>query len=114
MFPWRTYVDYKVNEHYLNHFNRLQAIHEGERSFLLLERRQNNLSHFDMYSEYQVVVQQLLDLFGLDDEGLGRFNDVDVDQLREGTWKGRWWTLADATIRVEVNQGTKSFCLLIL
>ncbi|MCW5899981.1 MAG: hypothetical protein KIT10_12000 [Flavobacteriales bacterium] len=114
MFPWRTYVDYKVNERYLNHFNRLQAIHEGEQSFLLLERHQNNLSQFDMYSEYQVVVHQLLDLFGLDDDGLGRFNELDIEQLRAKTWKGRWWTLNGATIGVEVNQGTKKFCLLIL
>lgn len=114
MFPWRIYVDYKVNEHYLNHFNAVRAIHEGDQSFLLLERHQKNLSQFDMFSEYRVVIQQLLDLFGVDDEGLGRFNEADVEQLRAGTWKGRWWTLASATIGVEVNQGTKNFCLLIL
>jgi hypothetical protein len=114
MFPWRTYVDYRVKEHYLNYFNTLQTIHEGERTFLLLERQQDNLSVFDMFSEYQVVIEQLIDLFGMDDDGLGRLNAIDVSQLREGTWKGRCWTFDSATIYAEVNQGTRRFNLLIL
>jgi hypothetical protein len=98
---------------YLGHFNHMVIFQENG-TYVVLERSSKNYAHYTLYEEFENVTNRAIELFGLDKYGIGQFNtDIEIEQIRNNSWKGRTWDLNDYLITLEKNEGTKEFSLVI-
>lgn len=95
---------YKTSHAYFNYANRLQVIfwNNNERHVVLYCERCSHADFF-MYRELETIVQKLLDLFGMDDEGKGFFG---LDKIAEVKWDTplRTWSFTDRKISIGLSE----------
>ncbi len=99
---------------YLGYFNILENIKENNQNFILLRRRTKNYSYFSFFRQYEGLINRAVKLFGNDYENKGIFIwDKEIEEIKQGKWKGRFWDFGTLTILIEINEGIKEICLLI-
>jgi hypothetical protein len=56
----------KPFHHYLGFFNRIDKIHEDGRNYLYFFRKTKNYSNFTFIREYELIVNNVIEVFGTD------------------------------------------------
>ena len=99
---------------YLGYFNQIESIKENNQDFILLRRKTKNYSNFSFFRQYQGIINKASSLFGYDLKSKGEFNwEKEIEEIKSGTWKGRYWDFDTFTILIEINIGIKEICLLL-
>lgn len=80
----------------------------------MLRRKTKNYSYFSFYRQYQGIINKAFKLFGYDLDNKGKFDwEKEIEEIKNGTWKGRFWDFDTFTILIEINIGIKEICLLL-
>jgi hypothetical protein len=99
---------------YFGYFNQIESIKENNQDYILLRRKTKNYSYFSFYRQYQGIINKAYKLFGYDLDNKGEFNwEKEIEEIKSGTWKGRFWDFETFTILIEINIGIKEICLLL-
>lgn len=104
----------KPFHNYLGYFNRMSSIKENNHDHILLRRTTVNYSYFSFYREYQGLINHAFGLFGYDIDSKGEFCwEKETEEIKNGSWKGRYWDFGSFTILIEINEGIREICLLL-
>jgi hypothetical protein len=107
-----TYI--KPAHYYIGHFNYLENMVEDGVNYILFSKTSKNYSNFDFYREYKLVINNLLRLFGEDIDLKGDFKwEEEIEEIKNHNWAGRRWELGKLKLILEINEGSKKFCMLI-
>ncbi|WP_243472495.1 hypothetical protein [Winogradskyella sp. MH6] len=99
---------------YLGFFNRIDKIIEDGKQYLYFYRVTYNYSYFKFYREYELVINNAFRIFGDDINFKGKFDwEKELELMRSDKWIGREWNFEDVNFKIENNQGSKEFSLLI-
>jgi len=104
----------KPIHNYFGFFNKIESIKEDNQDYFLLSRKTMNYSYFSFFRQYQGLINNATNLFGYDLDNKGEFNwEKETEEIKNGTWKGRFWNFDTFTILIEINVGIKEICLLL-
>lgn len=104
----------KSQHNYLGHFNRIDNTVIDGKSYAYLHREIKNYSSFSFLREHQLVINNAVRLFGSDKNFKGDFKwDEEIEEIKTGNWKGRYWDFNSFTILIEIKQGTDELGLLL-
>jgi hypothetical protein len=104
----------KPHHKYIGHFNSLESMVEDGVNYILFSKQSKNYSKFDFYREYKLVINNLIRLFGEDIDLKGDFKwEQEIEEIRNCIWTGRRWQLGKLKLILEINEGSKKFCMLI-
>ena len=82
---------YKTSHTYFNYFNRMQTIDDPETGIVLYCERGPSQRNSIMYREIELLVNKMVDTFGLDDKKFGFYNLSESNKMdKEHTIRG--WT----------------------
>lgn len=99
---------------YFGFFNQIESFNENNQDFILLRRKTKNYSYFSFYRQYQGIINKAFKLFSYDLENKGEFAwEKEIEEIKSGTWKGRFWDFNTFTILIEINIGIREICLLL-
>lgn len=87
-------VTYKTDNYHFGYFNRFDFFdlkEEGQQ--YIFYKSINNYSRFHLFKEYESITNKIYALFNMDDKGRKEFNDKDLDEIKNGNWQGRQWTI---------------------
>lgn len=104
--PLRTYSVYHTKATYLDYFNELEGLKEPGTSGLRVSKSDCTWAAFTMYSEFALVVNKLIAMFGLDELALGAFGAQDIEEFRQGIWSGRYWDIGESRLGVAYTNST--------
>lgn len=117
------YQSIKYNRHttiikpfhsYFGYFNQIESIKEDNQDYILLRRKTKNYSNFSFFRQYQGIINKAFKIFSYDLDNKGEFDwDREIEEIKSGTWKGRFWDFETFTILIEINIGIKEICLLL-
>ncbi|AXT20773.1 hypothetical protein D7030_11615 [Flavobacteriaceae bacterium AU392] len=104
----------KPVHHYLGFFNRIDKIHEDGRNYLYFYRITKNYSKFTFIREYELVVNNAIEIFGTDMYFKEKFEwEKEKDLIQSGNWQGRTWEFDSYTLKIECNKGSGDLSILI-
>lgn len=107
-------VKFKPSHNYLGYFNRFDRIIEEGKVFLYFYRATKNYSYFTFLREYELVVNNAVEVFGLDQSLKGKFDwESEKELLDRNKWEGRLWDFDDFTFKIEHNNGSNKLSILI-
>lgn len=110
----RTTTYLKPIHKYISHFNSLESMIEDGINYILFSKKFKNYSNFDFYREYVLVINNLIRLFGEDIDLKGEFEwEEEIEEIKNRNWTGRRWELGKLKLILEINEGSKKFCMLI-
>jgi hypothetical protein len=110
----RTISRYKTNYNILSYFNRAEYLLEKNKKYIYLFRERNNYSSFDMYREYEFIVNNAHKIFGTDINSKTKYSfKEENDLIKKDKWKGRFWDFGTYTLFIEHSKENKSFGVLI-
>lgn len=104
--PLRTYSYYHTKSTYLDYFNELEGVKEVGTSGLRVSKVDRTWAYFTMYSEFALLVNKLIVMFGMDELSLGTFGARDIEELRQENWSGRYWNIYETRLGVGVTNST--------
>ena len=104
----------KPVHNYLGFFNRIDKILEDGKSYLYFYRKTNNYSNFTFIREYELVVNNAVEIFGADKYFKERFEwEKEKDLIQSNKWYGRIWDFETFTLKIETNKGSGKLSILI-
>jgi hypothetical protein len=99
---------------YLGYFNLIDSMQEDNQDYIYLYRKTKNYSYFNFFREYEGIINKAIRLFGVDYNNKSEFDwDIEIQEIKEGKWKGRFWDFGKLTVLIEINIGTRDLGLLI-
>lgn len=107
----RTTEIIKSTTNYLSFFNTIQVLHDSGETILVLEKIHRNYARYNLYEEFESVVNRAIELFGMDIDGFGKYKSDESTDIRKKTWVGRRWKLENIKLNLEINKGNSKFCL---
>lgn len=110
----RTISRYITNYNILSYFNRVEYLLENNNKYIYLIRARNNYSSFDMYREYEFIVNNAHKIFGTDINSKTEYSFIEENNLiKKDKWKGRFWDLGAYTVFIEYSKEINSLGVLI-
>ena len=104
----------KPNHKYLGYFNLIDSMQEDNLDYVYLYRKTKNYSYFNFFREYEGVINKAINLFGIDYNNKSKFDwKAEIQEIKDGSWKGRFWDFSSITVLIEINIGTRDLGLLI-
>lgn len=104
----------KPIHNYLGFFNRIDKIHEDDKSYLYFYRITNNYSNFTFIREYELVVNNAVGIFGADKYFKEKFEwEKEKDLIQSNKWYGRIWDFETFILKIETNKGSGKLSILI-
>jgi len=104
----------KPFHNYLGFFNRIDNIQEDGKSYLYFYRKTKNYSDFTFIREYELVVNNAVDIFGGDKYFKEKFEwEKEKDLIQSNKWNGRVWDFESFTLKIETNKGSGKLSILI-
>ena len=104
----------KPHHKYLGYFNLIDSIQEDSQNYIYLYRKTKNYSYFNFFREYEGIINKAVNLFGVDYNYKSKFEwKTEIQEIRNGKWKGRFWDFGNLTVLIEINIGTRDLGLLI-
>ena len=99
---------------YFSYFDTIKIINDNDvGSFVVLASETKTYFKYSSYKSIEYVTNKLVSILGKDDLLNEIFQyDVEVEQLSKDEWAGRKWTIGEVFISLEINKGSKKFCLL--
>lgn len=99
---------------YLGFFNRIDKLVEDSNSYLYFYRRTKNYSYFRFLREYEMVVNNAVKIFGVDQDSKGEFDwDKEREEINSDNWEGRFWDFQAFTFKIENNIGSRELSILM-
>lgn len=74
LFNEETVTTYKTTHPYFNYFNRFQIIRSKESSLYVFYCERESHANFFMYREIELIVNKLIDMFGIDEDNKGGYD----------------------------------------
>lgn len=114
-YPNRDVFIYNSSQFFLSYFNEMRQINEGNDSYIVLRHEvKNYYGNSANFKTIQAVTNKSIDLFGLDDVGLGYFNyELETNEVNVGNWGGRTWRRDSIEIILEINSSLGKLNLVI-
>ncbi|SFS83710.1 hypothetical protein SAMN04487906_1822 [Zhouia amylolytica] len=110
----RETVTIKPFHNYLGFFNRIDKILEDGKCYLYFYRKTNNYSNFTFIREYELVVNNAVEIFRADKYFKERFEwEKEKDLIQSNKWYGRIWEFETFTLKIETNKGSGKLSILI-
>lgn len=110
----RVTIEIKPNHIYLGYFNKIDQMLEDNITYIYLYKQRSNYSFFNFYRETEIIVNNCYKIFGVDDNGNGKFNwDIERKELKRSEWNGRFWNKGQFTLLLDINEGTEKIGLLL-
>lgn len=110
----QTVIRYSTNYNILGYFNRSEYIKINERNYLYFYKERNNYSKFNLYREYEFVVNNAYKIFGKDINSKKEYQFKEENELiKSEKWKGRFWNLENFTLLIEHNKENNMLGILI-
>jgi hypothetical protein len=104
----------KPFHNYLGFFNRIDNIKENNKKYLYFYRKTSNYSNFTFVREYELVVNNAIDIFGVDKYFKEKFEwEKEKDLIQSNNWYGRTWDFDNFTLKIETNKGSGELSILI-
>ena len=104
----------KPVHNYLGFFNRIDNIVENGKSYLYFYRKTSNYSNFTFIREYELVVNNAVEIFGADKHFKGKFEwEKEKDLIQSNKWYGRIWEFETFTLKIETNKGSEKLSILV-
>jgi hypothetical protein len=104
----------KPFHNYLGFFNRIDNIKENNKKYLYFYRKTSNYSNFTFVREYELVVNNAIDIFGADKYFKEKFEwEKEKDLIQSNNWYGRTWDFDSFTLKIETNKGSGALSILI-
>ncbi len=99
---------------YFSYFDTIKIISDDEvGSFIVLASEARTYFKYTCYKSIEYVTNKLVSILGQDDTFNGAFQyDIEVEQISNESWKGRKWSIANNIFSLEINIGSKNFCLI--
>ncbi len=82
----------KLSHRYFSYFNYLEISSKHKTNSFILVNDRTGIDDFITYKEIENVVNQIVKLFGTDDNGQSNYNSNDEKSIKENNWDGRIWT----------------------
>ena len=85
----KSFIKY-YDQNLLNLFDELEILLIGEtgKNYVFI----NSLYEEHMVAALKRLVNQLVDIYGTDDLGVGKFSAIDIETINDDLWTGRMWT----------------------
>ena len=105
----------KPKERYFNFFDLILALkNENDDIYIFLSKADDHLLAQPNYKEKEMTTNRVFKMFS---EDLGRRGVFDWEpekkEIEDGKWPGRYWELGDTKVNLQINEGSKSFCIQI-
>ncbi len=107
---------FKLNSRLFGYFNNMILVTEqNKNSFLGYYKEIKNYSDFISYKEIEIVINNVVSLFGKDVSNKEYFNEVDKAEIIEGNWNGRTW-LNNSKIEywLQMKPNSSSLCFYVV
>jgi hypothetical protein len=79
-------------------------VQEYNQDYIYLYRKTENYSYFNFIREYEGIINKAIRLFGVDYNNKNEFDwDIEIQEINEGKWKGRFWDFGNLTVLIEIN-----------
>jgi hypothetical protein len=100
---------------YFNFFDLLQVIKSPDNGiYIFISKLDNHYLSGANFREKQFIIDKMLGLFGNDlYKGTVFDFEIEVEEIRSKSWKGRYWEVGDTQINAHVNSTSKEFCVQI-
>ncbi|MCD8435929.1 hypothetical protein [Tenacibaculum finnmarkense] len=106
---------YSLNENLFGYFNQINVDEKGEKIHLYFRKNRQNYSIFNIYREFELVVNNCFYLFGIDNFKQEEYLfHIENKQLKNGDWKGRFWNFGTYNITVDINKNYYNEIYLLL
>lgn len=110
----RQYVIHKTKNFHFGYFNRFDFVRDEENGeYYIFYQKMNNYSKFISYQEIESVTNRIVKVFGADDFFRGKYSFKDREEIQNGNWNGRVWTIDKFKFILEINEGSKEFCFVL-
>jgi len=104
----------KPFHNYFGFFNRIDIIQEESKNYLYFYRKTKNYSSFTFIREYELVVNNAIDIFGTDKYFKEKFEwEKEKNLIQSNKWYGRVWDFENYTLKIETNKGSGELSILI-
>lgn len=110
----QTYI-LKPQIKYFNFFDLVVVIiNENSEVYVFLSKDDIHLLSQPNYKETGMVTDRVIEIFSEDMTGKNVFIfESEVKEIEIGKWLGRYWEIGDTRVHLQINEGTKNFCMQI-
>jgi len=100
---------------YFNFFDSLMVLKtKNEGVFIFLTKEKAHYMSDPNYKECEMITNRVVEVFFKDLLGRERFEwDLEKEEMVKGKWPGRYWEIGDTRVYLQINEGTKDFCVQI-
>jgi hypothetical protein len=110
----QTVYKYDTNYNILGYFNKAEYIQDNGKNYLYIYKERNNYSKFNLFREYEFVVNNAFKIFGEDINSKKEYLfKEENDLINKGEWKGRFWNLEKITLLIEHSINNNTFGIFI-
>lgn len=110
-------VTYNISPYqkYFNFFDNLVVIKsQAEGFYVFITKKPVHLQSSPNYRECEIITNKMTDILGSDINLKSKFDfNVEVEELKNETWTGRYWDFGDTCILLQQRKGNKEFCIQI-
>ena len=110
----RTYI-IKPKSRYFNFFDSLMVLKSENNEFhIFLSKSDDHFLSQPNYKEQGMITNRVVGLFSEDLGGKKYFEwETEKKEIEDGKWSGRYWELGDTRIHLQINEGSRNFCIQI-
>lgn len=110
----QTVIRYNTNYNILGYFNKSEYTKSNGRNYLYFYKESNNYSKFNLYREYEFVVNNAFKIFGKDINSKKEYQFEEENELiKNEKWEGRFWNLENFTLLIEHSKVNNMFGILL-
>ncbi len=101
---------------YFNFFDSIMIFKskKNQDTFIFLKKAKTNYLSNPNYKECGLITNRIFRILQDDLAGKGEFDfDVETKEMISDKWQGRYWEIGDTRINLQIDEGTKEFCVQI-
>jgi hypothetical protein len=106
----------KSSGRYFNFFDSLMVLksQKNQDTFIFLKKEKKNYLSEPNYKECGLITNRMLKILHEDLAGKGKFDfESEIKEMISNGWNGRYWEIGDTKINLQINEGTREFCVQI-
>ena len=103
----------KPEAKYFNFFDIIVVIKSlSEGIYVFIKKSQIHYLSTPNYRECEMITNRMVEILGDDFSPASKFDfDIEVEEMRNNQWKGRYWDFGDTRIHLQESKASKEFCI---